>query len=126
MFADDNFKFHDNGGKFSNKVVKTLWEKEKLLVTSNFPFSHSVFKRLLLQTRKKKGLFGKGLIPVCLHLVSVGSYIVFKRKFSCLTLLRLIFFPHQSNCTFSYPRINASINIKSFKLTNVLLKNNHH
>ena len=23
--------------------LKTLWEKEKLLVTSNFPFSHSVF-----------------------------------------------------------------------------------
>ena len=33
-----------------------LWEKEKLLITSNFSFSHSVFKRLLLQTRKKPGL----------------------------------------------------------------------
>ena len=41
---------------------KTLWEKEKLLVTSNFSFSHSVFKRLELQTRKNQGLFGKGLI----------------------------------------------------------------
>ena len=41
---------------------KTLWEKEKLLVTSNFSFSHSVFKRLQLQTRKNHGLFGKGLI----------------------------------------------------------------
>ena len=40
---------------------KTLWEKEKLLVTSNFSFSHSVFKRLVLQTRKNQGLFGKGL-----------------------------------------------------------------
>ena len=40
---------------------KTLWEKEILLVTSNFSFSHSVFKRLLLGTRKNKGLFGKGL-----------------------------------------------------------------
>ena len=38
-----------------------LWEKEKLLVTSNFYFSRSVFKRLLLQTRKNQGLFGKGL-----------------------------------------------------------------
>ena len=36
--------------------------KEKLLVTSNFSFSCSVFKRLLLQTRKNQGLFGKGLI----------------------------------------------------------------
>ena len=29
----------------SPKGLKTLWEKEKLLVTSNFSFSHSVFKR---------------------------------------------------------------------------------
>ena len=41
--------------------LKTLWEKEKLLVMSNFSFSHSVFKRLVLQTRKNQGLFGKGL-----------------------------------------------------------------
>ena len=27
-------------------LLKTLWEKEKLLVTSNFSFSHSVFKPL--------------------------------------------------------------------------------
>ena len=36
-------------------------EKEKLLVTSNFSFSHSVFERLVLQTRKNQSLFGKGL-----------------------------------------------------------------
>ena len=36
-------------------------EKEKLLVTRNFFFSYSVFKRLVLQTRKNQGLFGKGL-----------------------------------------------------------------
>ena len=34
---------------------------EKLLVTSNFSFSHSVFKRLVMQTHKNQGLFGKGL-----------------------------------------------------------------
>ena len=38
-----------------------MWEKEKLLVTSNLSFSHSVFKKLLLQTRKNQGLFGRGL-----------------------------------------------------------------
>ena len=73
--ADDNFKFDENGRKLSKRVeytmrkgeiacyksFKTLWEKEKLLVTSNFSFSHSVFKRLLLQTRKDQGLFWKGL-----------------------------------------------------------------
>ena len=40
---------------------KTMREKEKLLVMSNFSFSLSVFKRLVLQTRKNQGLFGKGL-----------------------------------------------------------------
>ena len=44
----------------SPKGWKTLWEKEKLLVTSNFSFSCSVFKRLVLQTRKNQGLLGKG------------------------------------------------------------------
>ena len=39
-----------------------MWQKEKLLVTSNFCFSHSVSKRLVLQTRKNQGLFGKGLM----------------------------------------------------------------
>ena len=46
------------------KVIQTSrkhWEKEKLLVTSNFSFSHSVFKRLVQQTCKSQGLFGKGL-----------------------------------------------------------------
>ena len=47
--------------KSSPNRKKTKWEKEKLLVTSNFSFSHFVFKRLVLQTRNKQGLFGKGL-----------------------------------------------------------------
>ena len=41
---------------------KTLWVKEKLLVTSNFSFSHSVFKRLVSQGRQKVSLSGNGLI----------------------------------------------------------------
>ena len=53
----------------SPKGLKTLWEKEKLLVTSNFSFSHSVFKRLVLQIRKNQGLFGKGLT----HMQILGS-----------------------------------------------------
>ena len=32
---------------------KTLWEKEKLLVMSNFSFSHSVFKRLVWEWVKQ-------------------------------------------------------------------------
>ena len=41
--------------------LKALWEKEKLLIISNISFCHSVYKRLVLQTRKNQGLFGKGL-----------------------------------------------------------------
>ena len=43
--ADGNFHFDENGRKFS-KGLKILLEKEKLLVTSNFSFSHRIFKRL--------------------------------------------------------------------------------
>ena len=32
-----------------------------MLVTSNFSFSHCVFKTLVLQTRENQGLFGKRL-----------------------------------------------------------------
>ena len=45
----------------STSLLKTLWEKEKMLLTINFSFSHSVFKRLVLQTCKNQDLFGKGL-----------------------------------------------------------------
>ena len=41
-----------NMAESSLKGQKTLWEKEKLL-TSNFSFSCSVFKRLLLQTGER-------------------------------------------------------------------------
>ena len=38
-----------------------MWEKEKLLVTSNFSFSRIVFKGHVLKTRKTQDLFGEGL-----------------------------------------------------------------
>ena len=52
----------------SSNMKKTLCEKEKLLVSSNFSFYHSVFKRLVLQTRENQGLFGRGLhaFPKCI------------------------------------------------------------
>ena len=40
---------------------KHCGKKEKLLVTSNFSFSHSVFKRLVSQGRQKASLCGNGL-----------------------------------------------------------------
>ena len=39
-----------------------------MLIESNFPFSHSVFKRLVQQTSKNKDLFGKGLTREIKHL----------------------------------------------------------
>ena len=41
--------------------LKTLWEKEKLLVTSNFSFSHNVFKSCLLLMRQNEYLWNRGL-----------------------------------------------------------------
>ena len=43
------------------EVLKTLWEKEKLLVTSNFSFSHSVFIRF----GEHSAIFIKFKIVVC-------------------------------------------------------------
>ena len=37
----------------SLKGQKTLWEKEKLLINSNFSFSQSVFKRLVSEGASK-------------------------------------------------------------------------
>ena len=60
QFTGDNFKFDENDKKFSKRVENTVGKRE-MLVTSNLSFSHSVFARLVLQTRKSQGLFGKGL-----------------------------------------------------------------
>ena len=53
-FADDSFKFDKNERKFLKWVENALGKGA---------FSHSVFKRLELQTQKKETqpLFGKGL-----------------------------------------------------------------
>ena len=45
-------------------VLKTLWEKEKLLVTSNFSFSHDVFKSRLLLTHLNEYLPSKRLTEI--------------------------------------------------------------
>ena len=47
------------------------WKKEKLLVTSNFFFSHSVFERTLLQTCENQGLFGKGLKSIFVRIENI-------------------------------------------------------
>ena len=57
----------------SPNELKTQWKKEKLLVTSNFSFPHSVFKRLVLQTRKNQGLFWERVKRVG-NIVVKGKY----------------------------------------------------
>ena len=68
-FEADKFKFDENGRKFT-QTGRKHWEKEKLLVMSNFSFSQSAFKRLVLQTRKNQGLFGKELTSIPHNILS--------------------------------------------------------
>ena len=62
-FADDNFKFDDNGRRFSIQLENTVGKGE-IARYKQFIFSHSVFKRLELQTHKNQGLFEKGFIRI--------------------------------------------------------------
>ena len=59
----------------SQNGLKTLCEKKKLLATSNFSFSDSVFKRPVLQTRENQGLFGKGLIQTRVDAGTIKAFI---------------------------------------------------
>ena len=45
----------------STSLLKALWKKEKLLVKSNFSFSHSVF----YQSEERSSIFFKSEIVVC-------------------------------------------------------------
>ena len=47
---------------------KTLQKREKLRITHDFSFSHSIFNRLTLHTRKNQALFGKELRNTVFHL----------------------------------------------------------
>ena len=49
--------YNENGKELSKWVENTEGKGE---ITSNFSFSQSVFKRLVLQTQKNQGLFRKG------------------------------------------------------------------
>ena len=59
-FTNNNCKFDENGGKFSKRVEITVG-KGAIASHKQFSFSHCVYKRLVPQTRKNQGLFGKGL-----------------------------------------------------------------
>ena len=81
-FADDNFKFDENGSKLSKQVENNVGKRE-LLVTSNFPFSHSVVKRLVSQGRQKVSMCGNGLTTNLYKLVQIQNiYTVNKARVS--------------------------------------------
>ena len=53
-----SFKFDENGIKFFELVENTV-VKGEIARYEQFHLSHSVFKRLILQTRKRPGLVGE-------------------------------------------------------------------
>ena len=63
QFADDNFEFDENGRKFSKRVENTVGKGEIARYEQFLLFPQCFLKRLVLQTPKNQGLFGKGLIP---------------------------------------------------------------
>ena len=60
QIADDISKCIKNEKK-SHIGQKTLWEKEKLLVSSNLSFSHNVFHSYISLVRRSAALCGNGL-----------------------------------------------------------------
>ena len=71
------FEFNKNGRKFSKRVENTV-EKGEIAIF------HSVFKRLVLKTRKIQGFFGKGLSQI-FRLVQIER--IWRRKF--LNLIKM-------------------------------------
>ena len=57
-FADNNFKFHEYGRKFSKRVENTVGKGE-IAHYEQFLLFPQCSKRLLLQTCKNQGLFSK-------------------------------------------------------------------
>ena len=84
-----SFECDEKGRKFSKWVENTVGKKRrKLHVASNFSFSVSVFKRLVLQTRKNQGLFGKELRKKPSENIMNGNckIIVARKVLCCLSL----------------------------------------
>ena len=68
-FADDNFKFDEYGRRLSKPVENTVGKGE-IARTSNFSFSHTVFKRLVSQGRQKVSLCGNDLKhDICIQMI---------------------------------------------------------
>ena len=74
-----HFKVHS---KMKNKELrKTLWEKEKLIVTSNFSFSHNVFHSYISLVRKMRYCVVMGWRKICHKLALTIREHGYKRKY---------------------------------------------
>ena len=62
-FADNNFKFDGNARKFFKWLENTVGKGE-IDRYEQFHLFPQCFRRVVLQTRKNQGLFGKGLILI--------------------------------------------------------------
>ena len=81
VFTEDNFKFEENGRKFSI-WVEISGGKGEIAGYEQFSFSHSVLKRLVLQPRKNQSLFGKGL--------NIG--LLWNTMFTCFTFFTSVIY----------------------------------
>ena len=94
-FADDNFKFDENGIKFSERAENTVGKVEIARYEQFFPFSIVFCKRLVLQTRKNQGLFGKELRKVDCYSLFLHFNLFFKSALAYRTRLQT----DSSGCT---------------------------
>ena len=60
VFADNNFKFDENGRKLSKRIENTVGKGE-IARYEQFLLLTSVFKRLVSQGRQKASLCGNGI-----------------------------------------------------------------
>ena len=64
-FADDNYKFDENGRIVLQTGRKHCGQRRNCSSRAISPFAHSVFEILVLQTRKNQGL--SGLLVCCIR-----------------------------------------------------------
>ena len=109
-----------------------------MLITSNFSFSHCVFKRDVLQSRKNQGLFGKGVkcvgyvIKICLRKVQKTSWKRRKCWLQVFFLSHIFFFFSKAffyslfNSFPNKPLLFTCLQYKSFENTGRILEIAHN
>ena len=98
-FTDDNFKLEGNGGDFSKQVENTV-EKGEIAHYKQFLLFPHCYKKSVLQTCKKQGLFEKRLkknhsqqiqLKLWGFVMEIVENMEGKRKNSCCSLPHIVF-----------------------------------